>query len=512
MIPGRFSRRTFLIGFGAAATAGTAYLSSGLIRDSVPIPLELDQWADLTRKAPFDVCIIGSGPAGTVLAQDLSDRGFRSVVLESGLDLQHQPYDERLSKLDVFTNSGDIDYPVSATRIRALGGTTAIWTGRCTRFHPLDFQKSTDYLSSSSWPITYSELRPFYRHAERTLRVRAGRLSDPYYQYYDGLPPRFTYRSLSPLNSYLQQVGVAISHSPVSQKNIFERDAVRIARDFVPRLSTTSNTTIVTGATVVNLVTDSQGNISEAHVQSLDGQAEIVQARVFVIACGGLESARLLLNSRSPFFPDGIGNRWDQVGRCFMEHPNLSFHGTMTGLPNSSYHMLGRSYQYYEQFKRKGLGGVVLVISWNPNYPQTLSIGATIEMQPSDMNRVVLNPEQTDHFGMPGAKLFMKFTDLDLETLQQTRALIRRIYADLSASDVEELDITWSHHHMGTCRMGDHSDNSVVDSNLRVHDSPNLYVLGSAVFAAGGVGHPTLAIVALSHRMADHLASILPHA
>jgi choline dehydrogenase-like flavoprotein len=110
---------------------------------------------------PFEVCIIGSGPAGSVLGKALVDNGIRTVILESGHDSNKKYKDPRLSALDVYRSSGTIAYPVAVSRSRALGGTTNIWTGRCSRLHPIDFEKNAYTPDDASWPITYNELEPY---------------------------------------------------------------------------------------------------------------------------------------------------------------------------------------------------------------------------------------------------------------------------------------------------------------------------------------------------------------
>jgi choline dehydrogenase-like flavoprotein len=101
----------------------------------------------------------------------------------------------------------------------------------------------------------------------------------------------------------------------------------------------------------------------------------------------------------------------------------------------------------------------------------------------------------------------LSFSERDYDITEQSRSLICRIYSKLGAVDIEEFALSWSQHDTGTCRMGDGPRNGVTDGDLRVHESPNLYVAGSAVFTSGGAAHPTLAITVLSQRMAEHLSS-----
>ena len=138
-----------------------------------------------------------------------------------------------------------------------------------------------------------------------------------------------------------------------------------------------------------------------------------------------------------------------------------------------------------------------------------LYIGASIEMRISDSNRVMLSKTMKDCFGNPLAHLIFNYTEEDLRTLDRSRDLIREIYRKLGATDVREVEASWSRHHQSTCRMGDNPRMSVVNRNLRIHESPNLYLCGSEVFVTGGAMQPCLSIAALAHRLADHLVSRL---
>lgn len=501
-----------------AASAGTFHFwdrSRG-----IPKPLARSLSA-VESSGSFDVCIIGSGPAGAVLAQELVQKGFRTVILESGQDPNTGPVDARIQQLEVYRNSGNVEYPVASTRVRGLGGTSSVWTGRCERLHPLDFEKNLYTPGGAAWPATYAELEPYYERAEKTLRVRGG-VPSKYH------PPRSnpiqlpSDLDLSGLKALMSEADVVVeesytsigfSHSekwrllPVGKE---KKGPIRVAHDLLPGLSASPHTALVAGVTVTRLIPDARGRIVGVETRSLDGNVKIIQARVYVVACGAIESARLLLLSTSKEFPNGIGNNHDLVGRFFMEHPNVTFSGKIRPRPNTrtSSYELGRSHQFYDEFKRQGLGSVLLVFGHQLGRAE-LRIGATVEMLPSASNRVTLAPDLKDLFGNRAANVSLTFTEQDLKTLDRARSLIRKIYAAVGAENVEEAEISWSHHHMGTCRMGDNPKTSVVDGNLRVHESPNLYVAGSAAFVTGGASQPTVTLTALSHRLGDHLAARL---
>jgi choline dehydrogenase-like flavoprotein len=287
--------------------------------------------------------------------------------------------------------------------------------------------------------------------------------------------------------------------------------------------------TLVSGATVCRLHADESGRIAGAEAKDLDRNVKVVRARAYVIACGGLESPRLLLLSRSHHFPNGIGNSYDWVGRCFMEHRTISFHGRVRRSSFQIYPQVGRSFQFDEEFRRRGLGslliGFILLTVRQSDFSlrdlgrlwdgvtsaldrisrPELRISASPEMPPFPENRVTLDSQVKDYFGSPAVNLHLNESEKERRVTQQATQLIRQIYANLNAEQVRELDRGWSHHHMGTCRMGSNPKTSVVDRNLRVHGTSNLFVAGSSVFVTSGSANPTLTLTALSLRLADYL-------
>ncbi len=129
-------------------------------------------------------------------------------------------------------------------------------------------------------------------------------------------------------------------------------------------------------------------------------------------------------------------------------------------------------------------------------------------MRPAEENRVTLSRETKDVFGNPIGHLIFNYTDDDRRLLERTRELLYTLFKKMGATDLEEIEVTWSRHHIGTCRMGDNPKTSVVDRHLRVHDCPNLYLCGCEVFVTGSPVPPVLTIVALAHRLGDHLVDL----
>jgi choline dehydrogenase-like flavoprotein len=293
--------------------------------------------------------------------------------------------------------------------------------------------------------------------------------------------------------------------------------------------------TLISGVDVTRLLTNADRRITGAEITLTNGEKKVARARVFIVCCGGIESPRLLLFSRSEQFPNGIGNANDMVGRFFNEHPAVNFYGKIPHTKSTLFpsNKIGRSHQYYEDFRNDGLGSSLFVFrqAWvlpHHNMPlklsnipknllsiigrlkkATLYAGATIEMELCSSNRVTLSRDRFDCFGNPIAHLELNFSDADLRTLESCRRYIRNFYSRIGTEEYFEAPLSWSRHHQGTCRMGSNPQTSVVDENLKVHDADNLYVCGSEVFVTGGAMQPCLTISALAHRLADHLVDHL---
>lgn len=487
----------------------------------------------LDTSEPYDVCVIGSGPAGTIVSTQLAERGFRTLLLESGRGMREWALGSAYKQLAEYEVSGDCGYPLSRTTARLVGGNSNFWTGRCERFHPSDFEAHPYLPSANPWPIRYSDLRDHYAAAEKLLRVRAGTLSE-YAPPRDGEPfPLPARPDVSALKGFLAaKAGVVLDDSPTATPAHAFR-FFRFQREILPRFLRSGHGTLVSGATVTRLVDDETGRIVGAEVKTLGGATRMARARVFVVCCGGLQTPRLLLLSRSERRSRGIGNRYDRVGRGFNEHPSINVYGRLrhSATTLSLQHSIGRTHQFYETFRNEGLGAIhgVIIQSWLfPNHlirygladvPKeawkllsrlryaTIYMSPTLEMLPDDANRVTLSEHRQDAFGNPIAHLRLSFSDEDRKLIERSRQLTRDVLTRAGAFDLEEIELTWSRHHLGSCRMGDSPTQSVVDADLRVHGCPNLYLCGSEVFVTGAAVQPVLTISAFALRLAEHLAS-----
>lgn len=487
----------------------------------------------LNTPGGFDVCIIGSGPAGTFLGTTLARRGIRTLILESGEGLASWLTNKRLKSLAEYEYTGNTNYPLNRTTSRLLGGNSNFWTGRCERLHPSDFKPHPYTPQDNPWPIDYSDLDSYYDAAEKMLRVRGG----PRTRF---APPRRQPLPLpgSPDVSFLKDLcakfGVEVEDSatatPTKTLRLFN-----VQKEILPEFIRGKFGTVITGATVTRLVAGNDKQIASAEIKTLDGRSGTVRARLFVVSCGGFESPRLLLLSASEAFPNGVGNAHDMVGRGFNEHPNVGFYA---GIPHSWQTLMPtnkivRTHQFYQTYRSEGLGALIPAFrqAWLlPNHilpfrlanvPRNMLsvmsrlvraafyVGAGAEMKISLDNRIALSKTRVDVFGRPTAHLIFNFSDEDLALLDKARALIGGWLVQIGATGVREAEVAWSRHHQGACRMGDNPRTSVVDKHLKVHESPNLYVCGSEVFSTGGAMQPSLSIAALSLRLADHLTQRL---
>ncbi|MDJ0757862.1 MAG: GMC family oxidoreductase [Woeseiaceae bacterium] len=488
-----------------------------------------DPRAVLEATEPYDVCIVGSGPAGTILGTTLAKQGVRTLILESGRGLATWLTNSRVQSLARYDFTGDTDYPLKRTTSRLLGGNSNFWTGRCERFHPSDFETHPYTPADNPWPIRYADLEPYYDTAEQLLRVRGGKRNE-YSPPRSGPLPLPPNPDISVLRSLCDRLGVDIEESATATPTKTFR-MFNVHKEILPAFHDSGNGHVLTGLTVTRLLADADRKVNGAEVKSLDGETYVARARYFVVCCGGLESPRMLLLSASETFPNGIGNAHDMVGRGFNDHPNVGF---MAQVPHSwgtlaPTNKVARTHQFYETFREEGLGAIVPVFrqAWVlPNHllpfrlrnipyntasmisrlaKAAIYFGAGTEMTISKENRVTLSQTRKDSFGNPVGHLIFNYSDEDRLLLERARTLILGWLDKLGATRIHESPVAFSRHHQGACRMGQDPRSSVVDRDLRVHETPNLYVCGSEVFSTGGGMTPTVTISALALRLADHL-------
>lgn len=528
-------RRDFLLGgiagVAGAVAAGACYIAKGHgrwreARGSIKhseYEGPYSRLAELAQSTAYDVCVVGSGPAGTFLANELADRGVRTVILEAGVPPSEMAKNPRYGDLNGLCKSGSTDYPTTATHLMAPGGTSALWNGRCPRLSVTDFEPNAYTPPGSPWPIRYADLEPYYGHAEKSLCVEGDPQGANHCPRSAALKaPRDALPADAPIRQLIEQLGMRSSELilPPSSVSPNAPGPIRVARDVLAGVAKKHAVTLVLGATAHRFIEDASGRVTAVRARDVDGSERLIRARAFVIAGGGIETARRLLLSRSERWPDGLGNRHGRVGLSFTEHSVLHFSGLLN-LPRRSdeaAYRRARTFEFYDAFRKQGLGSLMLHMGIRPESDDAasprhlLELIGEMELESLDTNRIALSadPKAVDAFGDPFPELTFSFGARDLALHEKVRQLVAGIYARAGASRVAEAPVKgWGPHHMGTVRMGANPRTSVVDANLRVHDLKNLFAVTSGVYVTGGGVNPTLTIVALSHRLADHLTGLL---
>ena len=530
------------------------------------IDFAVDDWAP---DAPYDICIVGAGAAGITLARQYVNTQTRVCLLESGgLD-----FEEATQNLYEGPNLGMPYYDIVDARLRFFGGTTNIWGGRCIPLDAIDFEKR-DWIPHSGWPISRDDLEPFYVRAHNAMGLGAYEYGNKLWQAAGKRPPQFDATQLT------------------TQFWRFDETEEPFGASRCTDIFNAANIDVVLHASVVHIQANAQAN-SVAHVDigALNGRRGSVSARHFVLACGGIENARLLLAAQD-VEANGIGNRHDQVGRYFMEHQHGRVGQVVTEQPWQIWHqfhkfelndgrtvapilLAGKEAQAERSMLNSGLTfklqrnpdqGLLLndrlyrdlkhklppdearrrmyhtyraVRSWTQKtIKPTLSrararlglrklyVMVRAEQAPNPESRVQLVNDK-DSLGIPRAALNWQLSALDKATVSALADLCQQEFQRLGLGTMAPaawladpspewpVDDTVSkhpiagYHHMGTTRMSADPTTGVVDANCRVHGYQNLFIAGSSVFTTGGWANPTLTILALAYRLADHLGEQL---
>jgi len=279
------------------------------------------------REFTADLCIVGSGAAGLSIAQNFAQTRFSVCLVESG-GLRYEPDTQALYKgpttgLRWFCNLDDC-------RLRRFGGTTSgDWGGGCTPLGDLDFT-ARPWVSFSEWPISKDELLPYYERARGAFALSSTPFEDPglLRQVLAQLDPHIV--AFDPeilVNRYYLKSPV---HFGVNHQN----------------LRRANNVTLLLHANAVNLQTnDNAKTLEKLEIRSLSGRSGTVRARAFILACGGIETARLLLASNT-VQPQGVGNEHDLVGRFFMDHPSGTCGTVVTDQPERLIATYDHSYHW----------------------------------------------------------------------------------------------------------------------------------------------------------------------
>ena len=510
----------------------------------------------------YDICIVGSGIAGALIAAQATRQGRTVVLVEAG---QRFPLAERLKLLRRYQNLGGLYFPweypgrdnyvdssadsigvgyqLERYRMKGVGGSTLHWGGRAQRLRPSDFRTASTYGVGIDWPLTYAELEPYYSAAEWQIGVTGSphALQSPRSRDYP--MPAFPFSIDEQIwPPVAERLGISLYSAPFainsipyngrsscmaySACNMCPSGARYSADTHVSEAENTGRCELLTLTVARRIDVRPSGAVAAIHATTVDGKDLEIRAKNYVIAAHAVESARLLLLSN-------CGNHSDQVGRNFMEHPFIKAGGY---LPSKRFYpsRVGferlESMSYYDGAERHQRGAMKLEFEFahdplrdmesehlwgerldrhdKERFGHWLDINVETEMQPNSNSRISLDPEEKDLFGDPAPHVHMAFNDIDHRTQRRALEIATDLLQASGAQDIKPVGprgLSFPAHNMGTCRMSDNPALGVVDRNCRVHGTSNLYVAGSSVYPTGGGCNPTLTIAALSLRLAEHL-------
>ena len=510
-----------------------------------------------------DICIIGTGPAGTAIAQELSGTRLRVTILESGGA-------KRQEEVDALNEVESVGWPRVTdqwlVRNRVIGGSSATWTGRCAPFDEVDLQ-FREWVPYSGWPLTIDALAPYLDRTAKYLGLGVGNgfTDDRFWELSGHRQPE-----LSPDPDKLLPMFWQYSRDTANPY-----DSMRFGPHFIANLG--PNVTLVTNATVLRInVAESGAAVKSLEFASKDGRHWSLPASTVVVCAGGIENARLLLSSDN-VMANGIGNGKDLVGRFLMDHLRTAvarFETKNAKAPLSRFGMfrsraaganlyqhgmrLSPAIQHAEQllncaawlgentapddpwdaltrFLRReanvrqdlpalltnpgllvrGLKEYFISHGGLPRKLESLTLIAMCEQRPNPDSRITLS-DRRDHFGMRIPRIDWRVSDEEARAMRRIAELTVEQFPcmGLESPVLEDWvrdgamfpqtvkDVA---HPTGTTRMADDPARGVVDAQCQVHGVEGLFVGGSSVFPTAGQSNPTQMIVALALRLADAL-------
>ena len=527
------------------------------------------------------VCIIGSGASGATAARMLTEAGINVVVLERGPWLKQEDFGaDELANVNryylwsdptlnprTFRFSTNEEFQVGSfcPVPQMVGGGTVHWTGWVPRFVENDFRMHSLHgdvpgASLVDWPITYQELEPFYDKVEWALGVSGQAGANKYeaprsrgypcpsmpmtrytQKFHEGcaklgynsfptpmamLSKPYNGRPPTVLSAFIQQHG-----DPTGTKG-------SVLYTFIPDALATGKLDLRTECYVHEITVDTQGKAKSAVYQDADGDFVEQEADVFLLACGAIESSRLLLLSRSNLFPNGLANSSGLVGRYLTLHEYSAavgvFDEPVYGWAGGGY-ISASTLEFYASDEKRGFiggchvaaagAGIPLPINFSvPDKPQwgkamkdadrqffnySMGIGIVMHDLPQEINRVELDDTVKDAWGLPVARITVKPHPNDLAQARWTIDKNAEILEAAGATKiwrayVDKISGNCSHQH-GTLRMGTDPAKSVLNKWCQAHEVENLYAVDGSPFPTATGINPTLTIMANAARVADHV-------
>jgi choline dehydrogenase-like flavoprotein len=529
-----------------------------------------------------DVVIIGAGASGATAAKVLTERGLRVVALERGPWRKRESFGgDELANVNRYNLWPDPilnprTYRVSAneeTKIemfcpvpQMVGGGTVHWQGWLPRFTENDFKLRTIVgemggTTLVDWPISYADLEPYYTNVEWAFGVSGAggvnKYESPRSKDYP-CPPLPATRYGQKFHEGCRKLGynsfptpMAALSCPYNGRSVTVQSAFAQQHGdptgtrssalsvFVPDALKTGRYDLRPDCYVHEITLDEHGRCKSAVYQDADGDFIEQEADVFILGCGAIESARLLVLSRSSRFPHDLANGSDLVGRNATFHEYSAavgvFEDPIYAWAGGGY-VAASSYQFYEHDEKRGFVGgchiasagvgIPLPINWSlpgrptwgvqakqidrDYYNHSFAIGMVLHDMPQHENRVELDDKIKDAWGLPVARITNKIHENDLK---MGRWVIDRNAEILEAAGAKKIYRVYperitgncSHQH-GTTRMGNDPGTSVVNKWCQAHEVENLFVVDGGSFPTATGANPTLTIMANAWRVADYIA------
>jgi choline dehydrogenase-like flavoprotein len=513
--------------------------------------------AKIDLKDDSAVVVVGSGAGGGTLAHELTRRGIKVVLLEAGkrqsLDTFSQVPGEafgQLTWLDARTQSGNWgvarDFPtLPVWHCKTVGGTTVHWTASAPRLQPWELCAKTTYgniadTSLIDWPISYKELEKYYIVAEQRLGVTR-RNGMP------GLPASNNFKVMYAGAKRLGYKKVHTGHMAINSRS-YDGRGFCIQQGFcvqgckmgakwstlyteIPDAEATGNLDLRVESTATRIEHGADGRVNAVIYRDSQGQEQRQKARVICVAGNAIETARLLLLSTSPKFPHGLGNSSDQVGRNYchqitgfvwgiFDKPVYSWRGaTLAGVVedeaiNDPHRGFVGGYRIeLVTLDLPTLPLVGLPYGWGrdfawviENYRNLAGMFINGEDLPRSGNRITLNSEVKDAYGLPVANVHVDEHANDQAMRKHAQLQMSRMYEAIGAKRVVLGPTPPATHNLCTARMSADPRDGVTNAWGQTHDINNLFISDGSVLTTAGAANPTLTIVALALRQAEYLS------
>ena len=532
--------------------------------------------------------VVGAGAAGGIVAKELATAGLSVVLLERGKwytandcrkdDLRNQrvtvlgnafgPEDEGNPR--VWVDPNGVPHTALASEgsyqndAACVGGGTLSYGAQAWRYLPQDFRMRSTYgapqgSSLEDWPISYDDLEPFYEKAEYEIGISGDYSGTPFHgprRRPLPMPPLPPGREWEILEPAAKRLGLHPFHIPMARNSVpyngrgpcmrcrwccgfaCEVDAKNGSQNTViPIALNTGNCELRTECMVKEILTDERGRARGVAYFDARGHLQEQLSDIVVVSGCATESARLLLNSRSRLFPDGLGNRYDQVGRNLQGHhytgavgyfdfdtyddigPGATIaisdynHGTPGlcggGMLANEFirlpiHMIDR---LPVDTPRWGLGHKQAMRAW---HKRTIVIMGPTQQIPTAEGRVTLDPTVRDKWGLPVVRLS---GNVHPDTFEIGDVQARRAEAWLKEAGAVSTSlmagkpelVSAGQHQAGTCRMGNDPHGSVVNRYCQIHDVDNLFAIDSSVHVTNGGFNPALTIMAVAYYASNAL-------